>query len=338
MRISQPILRWCAVATWIVALGAIDAARGEEFPKTPRLEEAFHARWIATAIVRGRIVVAGGRAGSTKLESKGGAGHEELAIRRGPAGRCPNVTYQWTDAQQRLKLEIDPSGRIHVLRSPVGDSGPSPVEFLQAPNDPLVLIVGSGEEAEVLRAESLWQMWIQRPDLCRQYLMPVMRLLGLSGRWDEVAKAIERALLESVYTPPERKLWDELVAQLADERFARRQTADRQLRRIGPLLLAYLENLDPATLDAEQHYRIRRIVRWLKEEAELETSAQVATWLAGDPTTWLALLERNDEKVRRLAAQRLESLWGKPLPFDPGADNPARQRQLERLREHPWGN
>jgi hypothetical protein len=64
---------------------------------------------------------------------------------------------------------------------------------------------------------------------------------------------------------------------------------------------------------------------------------EIARWLAGDPVVWLALLARDDESTRRLAAERLEALLGEPISFDPAADPATRAEQIEQLRREVDG-
>ena len=136
----------------------------------------------------------------------------------------------------------------------------------------------------------------------------------------------------SVGRLPDRRRWDPLVEQLADERFSRREAADRELRSAGPVVLSYLQGLDFNRLDAEQQYRIRRIVRSLSRQTGDDTAEKFAPQLLADPDLWLALLSRQEESARRLAARQLEAILGQPIRFDPAADNATRKTQIERLQ------
>ena len=59
----------------------------------------------------------------------------------------------------------------------------------------------------------------------------------------------------------------------------------------------------------------------------------MAVWLSGHEQTWLALLARDDESKRRIAAEKLASLVGEPVDFNPAADADTRRKQIEHLRE-----
>jgi hypothetical protein len=77
---------------------------------------------------------------------------------------------------------------------------------------------------------------------------------------------------------------------------------------------------------------VRRILLALSDVNHEESPAQLAVWLSGDTTIWLALLSREDMATRRAAHQRLEAILGRPVAFDPAADPQTRQRQIEALR------
>jgi hypothetical protein len=139
-----------------------------------------------------------------------------------------------------------------------------------------------------------------------------------------------RAAAEGDLPDPGR--WAVLVEQLGDERFSRREAADRELRSLGRVVSIYLQQLDASQLDAEQHYRVRRILMALSARTDNDTPPEVAQWLAGDPVVWLAMLSRDDEPTRRLAAERLKALLDGPIAFDPAADAATRQGQIDELR------
>jgi hypothetical protein len=122
------------------------------------------------------------------------------------------------------------------------------------------------------------------------------------------------------------------VAELGDERFARREAADRALRAADPAVLLYLEQLDPGRLDAEQQFRLRRISDTLAAKVGGDTPEQIASWLGGDPAVWLALLSRPDVATRRLAAKQLAAILEAPIPVDPETDPTSQQSKLEELR------
>jgi hypothetical protein len=64
----------------------------------------------------------------------------------------------------------------------------------------------------------------------------------------------------------------------------------------------------------------------------ISAARQIAVWLAGDPATWLVLLERPEASIRRTAARQLTALRGEPIAVDPTADPKTQARQRAQLR------
>ena len=134
-------------------------------------------------------------------------------------------------------------------------------------------------------------------------------------------------------TPARQSRWAELVGQLANDRYAKREAADRQLRAGGPAAIHYLEELDTAKLDEEQQSRIRRILRSLPgQRKHADTPEDVADALLDDPGVWLALLDRPVLATRRAAWGRLTLLLGRPVAVDPAADPASQKLARDALR------
>lgn len=315
------------VAMW---LGKVPGADAEETPPTPKFSEACRAGWLSFRVVSGRIHLVGTRFGSINSTLAEQGRSERLVIQAKSSG--PAVSYEVVHAPQRLLIELS-SGNHLLLQwwQPGTPSGP--IEYRQGEGLPVTLRIGSGPQARLLEAPSLWHLWILHPAEGRQYLLPLMRIFGTDVELPLFLEELQAELLraDSPKASDQRR-WSELVEQLGDDRFARRQAADRELRQAGRLVMTYLEHLDPARLDAEQQYRVQRILRALSESADQDTPASIASWLRGDPAVWLALMERDSASVRQVAQQRLSSLLGTSVAFDPQAAPEIRQQQLEQLR------
>ncbi len=315
-----------------LALAAAGAPEPGKLPETPRLNQAVQLGWLRARIVSGRIVFAATRLGTMNDGAKGDETEERLSVRI--ASREITANYQMSTGDEELLLEVQGQEELRMRRGPKGDFGLVPVDFRQPAEGPLRLSVGSNEQEETYQAPGLWHLFLARPEACQEHLAPLLNVLN--RQWDlgrtaaEVEAALVRAAADGNLPDPRR--WAELVGQLADERFSRREAADRELRSLGRVVYTYLRELDADELDAEQHYRVRRIVISLSKSMDDDTPPQIAAWLAGDPTVWLAMLSREDESTRRLAGERLEALLGEPIEFDPAAEAAARQAQIERLR------
>jgi hypothetical protein len=161
-----------------------------------------------------------------------------------------------------------------------------------------------------------------------------LELLRPDWKLEKVGAGVENQLLRMASGGAllDRARWAALVEQLGDNEFPRREAADRQLRAASPAVLGYLEQLDFSRLDAEQQFRVRRIISSLSRGLTGEMADQIASWLSGDAGVWLSLLSRPDASTRRLAARQLAAVWGEPIAFDPDASEEVRLGQIEKLR------
>lgn len=313
--------------------GAESNPADANLPRTPTLDNAFRAEWLRFGISSGRLVPTGARGINVSTRSEGAQPRERLAIRIGLTDAA--IHYELNETDQELVLDISGRRRLVLRRTPKGQASFTAVHYEQPAQGPVVLRIGPGAEQKAYQAPSLWHLLIEHPQVCRQYLLPLVRLLYRQGDLEKTAAEIQTALLVLARErrTPDKERWSRWVAELADPNFATREAADRQLRRAGPIVMPFLEQLEPSRLDAEQQHRIRRIIAALSERPEVgDTPEHVAAWLAGDPGIWLALLAHADESVRPLAAQQLAGLIGEPVDFDPSAGPEIRARQIEQLR------
>jgi hypothetical protein len=312
-------------------------AAADDLPNTPTLDQAISSGWMQFSVVSGRIVVAGSRIGNYSTTSSSNGRKEQLSVRvrRGQFA----VSYQLDGTDEDLSFELLDGKQLLVRRVPGDESDLTAVKFQQTPGEPLLLTLGTGPEAEVLEAATLWHLLLAHGEACRQHLLPLLELLRPDWKLAETAHQIEEALLRAAADSeaPDREQWQALVDQLADERFARRQAADRRLRALGPQVAAFLERLRPDELDAEQQFRIRRIIRALSDQDGDDSVSQVVAWLSADYAVWLVLMQRESQSVRRLAARQLEVLLGQSVAFDPDADEATRAKQIAELRARLQG-
>ena len=327
----------CALVVFLCSAGSLSTGSLEagEPPETPALSEAIRTAWLRTNIVSGRIAVGSSRSGATAAKSDSEGRRERLDIQCSTGG-YPVVHYEMSNSDEELWLDISGGTEIRVRRVPSKDSALEPIEFVQSADEPLLLIVGTGRRSVTYRAPSVWHLTVVHPQLCRERLIPTLKIFCRYWNLSLVADDVQEALLEGARTweMPDRHRWDQLVEQLGDSRFSRREAADRQLRGTGRIVLWYLEQLKPAELDAEQHYRLRRIITALSGDpaVDFDTPERIGAWLAGDPEVWLSMLDREDAATRRAALVWFEALLGQPVLFDPAAQATIRQAQLQRIR------
>ena len=73
-------------------------------------------------------------------------------------------------------------------------------------------------------------------------------------------------------------------------------------------MVGSLEQLDDAQLDAEQQFRVRRIIASFRARIVADVPDQIAAKLFLDPLIWLALLDRPEKATRAAAAKQLAAL------------------------------
>jgi hypothetical protein len=324
------LLRRCLGLTALVLLAWFEPAAAEEIPETPGLTNIRRQGFVQFTLSSGRIAVTG----SHGVNFSHSGPLERVSVR--VTGNEPVVVYEIATPAYRFLLDVSAASRLQLRRLPKADrTAPVPVEFVQSPREPLVLKVGPKDSERVYRAESIWHLFVQEPGVAREHLAPLLKILLREWDFVKAAGEIESILVRTAESgaPPDQKLWSDWVRQLGDASFAKREAADRRLRESGRIAVTYLRQLDPARLDAEQRYRVRRILQTMAHTSNEESSPQVAMWLSGDPAIWLALLSREEEPTRRAALKRLEAISDGPLAFDPAADRKTRQRQIEAVRD-----
>ena len=339
MALRMPTLgtRWVLVIALTLLCWPDGVSAGEvpeKPPETPSLTNVRRQGWLRFTLNSGRIVVSAARgvnfSHSGLMRSDRG---EQLSIRF--TANEPVLSYELRTPAYRLLLDVSAGKRLQLRRLPLGErTEPIAIEFHEAPNSPLVLKVGSKENQRVYRAESLWHLFVIEPTAARQHLAPLLKIMLPEWDFAKASGEIESVLVHTAQsgTPPDQKLWAKWVQQLGDSSFAKREQADRKLREVGRAAATYLGQLDQARLDAEQRYRVARILQSMSDASSEELPQQIASWLSGDSAVWLALLSRDAEPTRRAALKRLEALVVQPLVFDPAADEPTRRRQIDVIR------
>ena len=249
-------------------------------------------------------------------------------------GGEPRIEYELSTKGMRLAISVTGKSQIRIRRERREDATVVPLEFVQDAHGPLSLAWGTESQRREARAPSLWHLCFEEPEVCSQHLLPNLEMLR--PNWD-LAKTAEQIGLElcqnaGLQQPLPRQRWTSLVVQLGNERYSKRQAADRELRDAGQAIRAFLEGFDRNALDAEQRHRMRRILATLSRRGDNDTPDGVATWLAGDPRIWFGLLRNGDPARRRLAAEQLGRLLEEPIDFDADAAPAVRQQQIDQLR------
>ncbi|MDW8037246.1 MAG: hypothetical protein RMI90_04305 [Thermoguttaceae bacterium] len=306
----------------------------------PQLETRLLNEWIRFGIVQARLVrgrvewTAKGPLGrgigrtATTISSAGPRCSERISL----AGGAENISlsYARENQQQKYSLSVDLQRAFQIQWQSLDPLSPWTIELSQRPGEPVALKVTGAATDRVWRARSLWHLAFEEPGTVQKYVIPLfgsfLPSVSLLGHTEQVQR--EMLGLAQASRSPDRRRWEALVAQLADEQYTRRQAADRALRQQGPAIVPFLRSLDWNLLDAEQRFRIRRILQALEPPGDEDSLTKVAHWLLDDAEIWWILLDRPDLQTRRIAAQRLAQLLGESIQFDPEA--PAELRQVQR--------
>jgi hypothetical protein len=309
-------------------------ARGEQNCSSPSLLSQL--RWARFDVVGGRLTVRSARpvSGNTHVTGNPDAGiRESLAVSAAAAG--PHIRYERVLPREELLIEFSEGQCVTIRLRREAEQGTSSLGFEQPARGSLRLEwKPAGESATCLVADSLWHLLLAHPRLCREHLLPLLRIVRPDWRLPEQARRVEESLLNiarSGWLPDEAR-WSAWVGQLGSADFQQRQAADLRLRAAGQAVLPFLESLDPERLDAEQRLRIRRISESLDLQRE-DQPQRVALWLAADPLIWVALLAHEDGNKRELAARRLAMLSGRQIEFDPHAEPQLRERQIRQVSD-----
>lgn len=287
--------------------------------------------WLRVNLTDGRLSLNVWPIRQSERRKSGGGTKEIIKIRQ--ENGQPSLNYQLTNHDQRLTIKLKGDG-AQLRRVPRGKSKAVAVELRQSPKEQTVLTIGSGDDQQVFHAADLWRLFVEQPKPCRQHLFPLLAMLRPDWKLDEMTAAVERSLLESVQenTITDHARWATLVEQLGDDRFAKREAADRTLRAGDTATLHYLRQLDFQRLDAEQQLRVHRIVAALAGVHEDDSPEAAAASMAREPAVWLALLERSDPATRRTAAKQLATLLDEDISIDPAAPPDTQKEKRKQLR------
>jgi hypothetical protein len=323
------------IAAAVVALAAVAAAdTPEDIPRLRQYSQGAQPMF-RFGVLNGTLSLRCRTPSSFQIQSDLGAGRKESMSVRTNQGQT-TLNYERISIREHVKISVAGStAKASVSRLPRGSSSFVPMEFDQTPGEKTKLTLGTGDHRQVYRATDLWRLAIVHPKQCQDHLFPVLDLLRTDRKLNAVVARIETSLLAHATedTTAGDTRWAAMVKQLGDDQFARREAADRALRAGGNSALAYLRQLDVDRLDAEQQFRIRRVLSALGGRSDDDSADDVAASISRDPAVWLALLGRPEVTTRQTAARQLAKLLGQPIDVDPAAEPDSQKDKRDRLRE-----
>lgn len=317
-------------AAMAVLLSARAGGQVEPMPSVPMLEQLVRSDHLIFEVVSGQITLAGGGMGGRNSTATGSQRSETLQMRLTP--NETHLNYQLSIPTEVFSITVSGTQTVQVQRTPKGESSFPSIAYSQGAGRTILLRVVDDDSPQSIEAPTLWHLLLAAPELCRKHLLPMLGTLGPDWDLEPTMQAIEEGLLRggNATALAERARWSGLVEQLADDSFARREAADRELRAGGSASLGFLRQLDFAALVPEQQYRVRRILAAAAGGGD--TAEDVVAWLSGDAEAWLLLAKRNELATRETAAARLAEILGEPIAFDPRATEAERASQLDALR------
>jgi len=349
--VARASCRWIADQT-VLARGAIrlgasclivcatfasvfSAAKSPAFGQLAIVAPALtpHLERMEVKIVSGRIGVFAQTTGGTISTTAHRDGREER-LRLSLHGGSPALEYDQITADYHLAIVARDGQYVSILREPQEDAEIERLEFVQPPGEPLRWTVGTPPDEVTVEAESLWHLLLAESQSAVGELVPLIELLRPNWQLAAMAAELETELLTLAlhYPDPRRDVWQRLVDELASPSFTVRERADRALRQVGPIVVGYLQSLPSDSLDAEQRFRVRRIVAALTRHDAEDNPQIVARRLMTDESIWFDLLGRSELATRRIAEAQLERIQGRPLTFDPEAPEEERRQQIQALR------
>lgn len=250
-----------------------------------------------------------------------------------------SMHYQLESAERSVAIDVE-IDTVIMHRAVLRDGNvTAESRYVQRPGQPISLQVTHDGQTRTLTGDTLWQLWLEDGQLCGENLLPLCEMLSMDMPFPQFTQALETKLINLAETDqtPDRQAWRGWLAELSDANFAVREAADRRFRAAGTTILPFVRGIDPARLDAEQRYRLRRITFELEGDVSPDTVDATAEWLLEDPRVWVELLDREELSERTVAAAHLGHLLDGAIDFDADADTGLRAQQVVRLRDRVRG-
>jgi hypothetical protein len=323
--------RWIACLLLCLLVQHASAVRAES---ARNLSLIARSGWVRFHVVLGRIEVANIPSSQTRTATSGGEGDgqfEKLTI-SGDTD-IPSVRYERVTPEGMVAITVIDGDRIEIDQTPTRSQQVVPVSLRQLPGADLMLIVGTAPDAQTYRAPTLWHLLIASPEVCRTHLLPLLKVMQPSWRFEEtLAIATDELIREADANDfSMRRDARRLIAKLDSADFATREQTQQQLRQLGIGILPYLNRASDGALTREQQRRLE-LVRVELRGNEVDSPQRLARWLVEDEQIWLAMLAHDELPIRTFAANHLAKRFAKPIDYDPAGNSLDRSQQIARIR------
>jgi len=293
------------------------------------MQSAVRQGWIRYGVRFGRVRPVANNRSSIQSRST----NETLSIMGGLTQQL-SVIYRYENGDKVFTF-VSSNDTLLVTRQAENPTDKDPtVEFHQPKQGQPELRIADGESRKTYRAETIWHLYFDYPEVCQQQLDPLLAGLRSGPPLSETVKLVEKALVQRSKldrsSPVDR--WRVLVEQLGSDSFAVRRAADAELRESGQAAIAFLLSYEMRDLDPEQQMRVRRIIRSLQPGEEEDSPDRAAAYLFSQPTAWVSLLGSDNLESRTVAKEELERLLERTVDFDPSATEEERAEQINVIR------
>ena len=230
------------------------------------------------------------------------------------------------------------SGSISSSIQLIQDQPPPPGGQSLNPN-PVRLVVtsdnGITQRSEIkvrLTAPTFAALCRDHPAEIQTYLRPIFHDLGQESAVFAPDPAAAWQVLADDWTQDHQLIGPvkQAIVKFDSEEFQVRRSAAQDLHQMGEPAALTLMRVDRSNFTAAQNSGVDTFLA-----PYLPLSPGDAARLGRDPNFLLDVQYCSDVSLRKLAATRLAKLTGKPLGFDPAADDQTRLEQVARLRSDP---
>lgn len=317
----------CALATaWQCGVVAADP---------PEVQLVFRAQMALAnfEVYNGRLICRLDRLTGWGNTISNKQGVEKLQFKNDERGN--SMHYELTTATRRVKIDAWREELTMVREVLREGKVTATTRFEQRPGAPLRLEVIEGDASQTIEGDTVWHLWLTDAHLCAENLLPLCEMIGLEVPWTQFTQALESRLVSLADSGEshDQTAWRTWLDELSSPHFAVREAADRQLRSAGTSLLPFVRRLDLALLDAEQRFRLRRIMHDLQSDIAADTVDSTADLLLDDPRVWVELLDQEDATERTAVAAQLQRTLQAEIEYDAAGSAEVRREQVARLRE-----
>src|SRR2546421_2840903 len=181
-----------------------------------------------------------------------------------------------------------------------------------------------------INANSIVDLRREHPAEAAKYLDPILRALKQEGLLARVDPKLAWQVFADAYkpSPPLLSQIDAAVKKLDADDFQQREAASKQLEALGQDAALALRNRDRRGLSEEQRTRLDAFLAKFKTVPEPE-----AARLRQDRDFLLDCLACEDQGIRARALAELRKITGRPIAFDPAADEQTRLAAIVKLRD-----